>query len=392
MSKSTRANIIWGASLILVGAFLLLANIDVIPDLSGNFWVIAFGLVGLLFLVGYLASGVRNWWFAFPAAGSLAVALTIYLAEAGTRGELVGGLFMIMASSPFWIAFLVGGRQNWWALIPAWSAAALGAVILLSTSLRGEAIGAIIMFSIALPFMAVYLVNRQHWWALIPAYTMTTIGLIIILSMTVRGEYIGAFVMFAIAFPFLVVFLVNRANWWALIPAGIMGAIGTIVFLVGLSNDESVGGLILFIIALPFFILFFNRRENWWALIPAGVLTSAGITALLATSGSLGATEERLLSGVMFGGLALTFGALWLLRRGPQTDWAKYPAGVLLVVALLVGLFGADSELVWPIGLVAFGVWLLWRGRRPEQLVEKSPGEVIEPDPAAMEESLKKGA
>jgi hypothetical protein len=93
----------------------------------------------------------------------------------------------------------------------------------------------------------------------------------------------------------------------------------------------------------------------------------------------------------MYAGLALTFGALWLLRRGPDTDWAKYPFGVLLVVALLVGLFGASSDLIWPIGLVAFGVWLLWRGRRPEQLVEKDPQTVLEADPENMTESVKKG-
>lgn len=378
MTKDTRVNLIWGAALILVGAFLLLVNVDLLPDFSGNYWAIAFGLVGLLFLAGYLASGVRNWWFAFPAAGALAIAVTIWLAESGTRGEIVGGLFMVMASSPFWIAFLVSPRKNWWALIPGWSALALGGVILLSPTVRGETIGTLIMFSIALPFLVVFLVNRSHWWALIPAYVMTAIGLIILMSMTVRGEFIGAFVMFSIAFPFAIVFFVNRENWWALIPAGIMSGIGLIVLSVGLLNDDVLGGLVLFIIALPFYIVFILKRDNWWALIPAGVLTSVGLAASMSAMGFEGKTEERLIGGVLFAGMALTFAVLWLFQRDPETDWAKYPAVVLVLAAVTVGLFGVSTELVWPMGLIAFGIWLFLRGRRPGEMPEKRPEDVID--------------
>src|SRR5690554_4137034 len=136
-------------------------------------------------------------------------------------------------------AFAVGGvaiysyymrnREHWWVLIPAYAAEVIAGIIFLGTLrfIPGEFVGAFIMFAIGLPFLYVYLRNREHWWALIPAYTMASIGVLILLGSWLRGELVAAYINYAIALPFLYVYLRNPEHWWARIPGGIMATIAT---------------------------------------------------------------------------------------------------------------------------------------------------------------------
>jgi hypothetical protein len=63
---------------------------------------------------------------------------------------------------------------------------------------------------------------------LIPAYVMLSVGLMVGLidARVLEDLLIPAFVMFSIAIPFLIVYLRNPKEWWPLIPGGIMGVIG----------------------------------------------------------------------------------------------------------------------------------------------------------------------
>jgi hypothetical protein len=367
MNKN-RARYFWGLSLILIGLFFFAVNLEIIPELSANLWAIGFAVLGLIFLVGYFISGLGNWWLLFPGLGSLAIAGTIWLVEAGVEGNLAGGLFLLVVSIPFWVAFLTNRKVNWWALIPGWSAAAIGLIVILVDQLPVEVIGSLIMFAIALPFIVVYLYNREYWWALIPAYALSAIGLILLLETFggIAGELFVALIMFAIALPFLVVFLSNREYWWALIPAGVLAAVGLVFLFMGALGGETFGAILMFVIALPFFAVYFRSQENWWALIPAGVLTSVGATILAAGASLSDGLEERLVPAILLLGIALTFAALWLGRNKiRQTDWAKYPAAVLAIAAALVLIFGIRVELIWSLALIAFGLYLLYRGTRP---------------------------
>jgi hypothetical protein len=128
-------------------------------------------------------------------------------------------------------------KQNWWLLIPTYVMAFIAAIIQIGSIrwLPGEFVGAFVMLAIGFPFLYVYLKNDEHWWALIPAYTMAAIAGIILASMVLNGEMIASFVMFAIAAPFLYVYLRNRQHWWALIPGGIMAMIGVGLFIAGMA-------------------------------------------------------------------------------------------------------------------------------------------------------------
>jgi hypothetical protein len=367
MNKN-RIRYFWGLSLILIGLFFIAVNLEIIPELSANAWAIGFAVLGLIFLTGYFVSGIDNWWVLFPGLGSLAIAGTIFLVEAGVEGSLAGGIFMLVISVPFWVAFLSDRKSNWWALIPGWTLVAVGVVVILIDSLPGELVGSLIMFAIALPFIVVYLYNREYWWALIPAYVLTAIGLILLLETLggISGELFVALILFAVALPFFVVFLSNREYWWALIPAGVLAMLGLVFLFIGAVGGELFGAIILFAIALPFYVVYFRSPENWWGLIPAGVLTAVGATTLVAGAGLSGAQVERLVPAVLLFGIALTFAALWLARsKIRRTDWAKYPAAVLALSAALVLIFGIRVELIWSLALIAFGVYLLYRGARP---------------------------
>jgi hypothetical protein len=365
--RKVYGNLFWGIALILIGGFFLAVNIDLFPTFSESIWTLVFALISLLFFAGYFISGVKNWGLLFPAVGSGAIALTIWLATSEVDGTIVGGLFMVIISIPFWIGYLMNREKHWGLLIPGWIMGAIGLILLLAGRGAGELIGTLVMFAVAVPFFVVYLVNRQNWWALIPAWVMSAIGLIILLANRGADELIGALIMFAIALPFFVVYFTNRQNWWALIPAGILTPIGVIILLSNTLAEEAIGALIVFAVALPFFVTYSRNEQHWWALIPAGVLASVALTILLASIHLSEALEVRLLGGALFAGIGATFAVLWSRRKRHGTDWAKYPALGLGAAALTVLTFGAQVELVWSVVLIGLGLWMLYRAPRAKE-------------------------
>lgn len=371
MTKHRQTNLFWGIMLILIGGFFLVTNTGRVPDLAESTWAIIFTGLSLLFFVGYFIGDTKNWGLLFPAVGTGAVAAILWLNQAEVTGSLLGGIFMIIVGVPFWVGYLVDRKKNWGALIPAWAVTAIGVIVLFADQARGEWIGALVMFSMALPFFVVYWVNRSHWWALIPGWVMSAIGVIILLSTAVAGEWIGAFVMFSIALPFFVVYLTNRKHWWALIPGYTTGVIGVIILFATLLPGEAIGALVTFGFALPFLYVYWRNQEHWWALIPAGVFVSISLTVLLSSLDLRESVEVRLLGSVMFAGIGAVFALLWLQRHRHGTDWAKYPALVMGAATLLVLTVGAEVELVWSVLLIGLGLWLLLtRSRQPAEKSE----------------------
>jgi len=311
-----RSRSFWGVALILIGAFLLAINLNLLPQLTGNLAAVFFAVLCLLFLGAYLTSGVKNWGWLFPAINCGTIAAAIWLAEVGAAGEIIASLILLGNALPFWIGYLIS-RENWGLLIPAWALTVIGAVPWLATAVSGEVVGAVVLFGIGIPFLVVYLNNRQDWWALIPAGVLILIGAVVLLeAQDIAGDLFGGLFMLG------------------------LGAV--------------------------FLLVYWTERERWWALIPAGVLASIGLTAALASLSLPDVVAERLLGGAFFGGLALTFGALWLLRRSYPTGWSKYPAIGLAIMTGFVAVFGARTDLAWSLLLVGAGAWLLWwswRGR-----------------------------
>ena len=203
---------------------------NIFPDISEWVYVGILAAGGLALLAFFLIDR-SDWGILIPAYVLLAAALitTVALEELFAQEDLMGSVVLILIAIPF-LAVYFRDRAQWWALIPGYIMLAISFVILLETQevIGDEAIGAFITASIGLPFLVVYLQKRDQWWALIPAYTMFAIAILIAFIEPIGDEemVVPAYVMFAIAIPFLYVYIRNRQNWWALIPGGIMSVIG----------------------------------------------------------------------------------------------------------------------------------------------------------------------
>lgn len=311
MSRQHLNNFLAGLTLILAGAFYLARNMELFPEPTPQTWTLIFAGAGLYFVICYFIAGIQSWWWLFPAFISAGLAGTIWLSENTSNDALVA---------------------------------------------------APILSGIALPFLAIYLLDRKNWWALIPFYVMAVIVGIVLLADTLPGEFIATFVLWSIAFPFLVVYLTDRKRVWALIPAGILAAIGLIPLFTTMFTDEAMGGVVMLLIAVPFFIVYFISMKNWWALIPAGILASIGLGIFLVGLTNGEAARTGVMNGVMYVGWGITFGVLWLQRAVQPTGWAIYPAIGFVAAGVLAYFTRSDLQQFWPFFIILVGVFMVVGG------------------------------
>ncbi|HHJ06064.1 MAG TPA: hypothetical protein ENK24_01035 [Anaerolineae bacterium] len=153
----------------------------------------------------------------------------------------------------------------------------------------------------------------------------------------------------------LIYYLSHREQWWILFPTFTFFGITGVMFVESLPFYLIDGGSVfLFTLSLAFWILFVTEKQRWWAAIPAGALTS--IAALAAVESAVH-TEA---AGLLFIGLGLTFGLLWLIRRESPTGWAKWPAMILLFLGFFFPVIPRLGQ-AWPLILIVIGVWMLFK-------------------------------
>lgn len=304
--KTKIVNIFWGIVLIVIGALFLLNELGIIVlhNDSTLFWALAFGAGSAFFLTTYILKNGKEWGWLFPAAIFAGIALVI-----GLDGTYLGRILN----------------------------------------------GAPVLLGVAIPFAVAYFQDPQKkQWALIPAWVMTVLTLVVLFERFLSGNLVGAFVLYSIAIPFLYVYLTDKTRQWALIPLTVLVVVGTIPLLAEFITGAFFDTVVVALLALPFYGVYFLAKKNWWAIIPAGVFTSIALVMLIEK-----VFRIPFLGGLFLGGLALTFGILWFMRDKYSTDWAKYPAGILLGVALIVFMTESVTSLVGPITLVVAGVAVL---------------------------------
>jgi hypothetical protein len=180
------------------------------------------------------------------------------------------------------------------------------------------------------------------------------------------GDYQWAIIIAVGGLAFLSVFIADRKQWWALFPGFALLVGGSFIFLdtifPQLDNYEGViatGG-----IGLAFLIVFLLKSENWWTLIPAGVLLS--IAVAMGLSGFVPGLD---VGGVFLIGLGITFGILGLLpTQQGRMRWAFIPAVVLILIGFFILIASLNLlSLLWALGLIAAGILILYtvlRARR----------------------------
>lgn len=163
---------------------------------------------------------------------------------------------------------------------------------------------------------------------------------------------------------FLYLFLNNRhETWWAAIPGCTLLGLAMVIFLDDLGPallSPLSGPLFLASIAMGFALVYLATRQNWWALFPAGVLATLALVAAVDELGIRGFDG----GGIFFIGLGVTFLVVALLptEEGHNMRWAFIPAGVLILMGLLIGTsFTALLEFIWPLALIVGGLLMIWR-------------------------------
>ena len=174
-----------------------------------------------------------------------------------------------------------------------------------------------------------------------------------LLTGLVATMFIGA------GLAFLFVLFRNPEQWWAAIPGIILIFLGMMIvlsrFVPGFEGRIS-GGFFLAGISLSFWVVFILARDNWWALIPAGTLATL---AVIAGVNSIGGFDA---GGILFIGLGLTFALLTFLPKTDQRQsWAWIPALVLFILGGFVAIPSGLGSLVWPLGLILAGGFLILR-------------------------------
>ena len=160
---------------------------------------------------------------------------------------------------------------------------------------------------------------------------------------------------------FLSIFASNRENWWAIIPGltliSIALLIGLEYFAPDLADDWG-GSIVLLGIGSSFVVIYLLDHQNWWAIIPAGVLISIAVV--------IGVEEyvsETAFVGLFFMGIGLTFGLLALLPS-PQgkLSWSWIPAGILSIMGLVFLLLSGDVfRIIGAVALIFIGAYFIYR-------------------------------
>lgn len=163
-------------------------------------------------------------------------------------------------------------------------------------------------------FMAV-IRDRQQWWALIPSMTLAALATLITLDYLApawSGDWGGSLFLGGIGLSFALIYALDRKMWWALIPGG---ALLTLAVVAGLDNVEGIesGGVLFLGLGLTFLLLALvpvdEGKPLRWAFIPGGILLAMG--ALLSVG------FERAI-GYLWPA-ALIIGGLLLLARAWRT-------------------------------------------------------------------------
>ncbi len=204
-------------------------------------------------------------------------------------------------------------------------------------------------------------------WRILAGGGLILLGVIALLDVVFQidlGGMLWSVLFLAGGIAFLAVLASDRNQWWAAIPGFTLLGIGTLIGLSRLApavTDQIGGAIVLGGIGLSFIVVFLLNRNFWWALIPAGVMTS--LVVMLVLEPFFGDS----VAWVFLLGLAATFGLVYLIPGpgGERMEWALWPAGIMVIVSLIVmGVSVQWAAYVIPALMILGGIVLFVRALR----------------------------
>jgi hypothetical protein len=183
--------VVVGVILLILGALFLLQSFDLLP-IGGWLWSIPFAIVGIAFLI-VLLGGKQNWWAVIPGIILLDLALIIILGEfAPDFNNTYGGtIFLAGMALTFLIVYLFD-TNKWWAIIPMGVLATSSAVAALEIGATFET-GAIFFIGLAGTFALLAILptgQPRMKWPWIPALVMLAIAALISIGSATALGYI----------------------------------------------------------------------------------------------------------------------------------------------------------------------------------------------------------
>lgn len=181
-------------------------------------------------------------------------------------------------------------------------------------------------------------------------------------------EVVAPAIMFLFALCFSAIAVWSKKNHWAILPAGFFASMGLVLTLdILFPESDAVGLGFMFLLAATFLFFASLSKKNWWAIIPGGTFASLGMVIVLDTfvphepyPSLPGTLTWGFYNWVLFLGLTVTFGILWLLRKTLPTSWSIYPTVGFLAMAVLFIIEGARFSEYWlETTLLVCGVTLL---------------------------------
>ncbi len=183
----------------------------------------------------------------------------------------------------------------------------------------GEVVWGGLFVALGLAFAVWFILDRQRWWRAIAGFTLLSIGTVILLSWRngSLGDWGSAVVLFGVAIGFLAVLSAHADNWWAVIPGGALAVVGLLVGLRGSLSQSLWLALLCIGLGLVFLLLYlvrFGQHDTRWAAIPAAAFLLVGSATLVGTLG-VGAVLLRWWPALLvLAGVALLL-IYWLSRR-----------------------------------------------------------------------------
>ncbi len=202
--------------------------------------------------------------------------------------------------------------------------------------------------------------------------SLVVTGLLLILfnfGFLERFEPIAQFIVAAcfaiIGMGFLGSYLTHRSMWWRLIPGWTFLSVAAMVLAstIPTINTLMIPAVLFLGLALAFGNIFLiNRTENWWAIIPGGFMLVLSVVIWLNTVVS----SLEVLFAISLIGMGLVFLLITLLGPTDVRWWPLIPGLVLVLFGLFILSGGDETESAlmrwWPAALIVIGLITGWRG------------------------------